>query len=98
MNFPKFSSLFQLVTALPLSSLGFTLWFILGGQLLAQDGGYAKGLAIYLAPGDTPATATAVLYRKYTKSFPHSYFDVGSSSPLSVENGRILKMVDLSLL
>jgi hypothetical protein len=86
----------RLFSTLQMSGLTLALVLILGSELTAQNAGYAKGVLIYLAPGDTPQTASATLYRNYTKAFPHSHFDVGASSPMSVENGRILKMLDLS--
>ena len=68
------------------------------GLASAQESGYAKGLIVYLGLGDTPLTARAALFRSVKQAAPHSYYDVGGSSPLAVENGRILKNLDLSLM
>lgn len=68
----------------------------LSGHALA--GTFAEGLVVYLTPGDTPETAKATLFRKFTFAAPHSYFDIGASAPLAIENGLILKKVDISFI
>ncbi len=62
----------------------------------AQNSGFAQGILFYMTPGDTEATAKATLYRKYRQSAPRSFFDVGAASELAVENGLMLKMIDLN--
>lgn len=84
--------LFLRLKFLHLLLIGLTL----SGQALA--GTFAEGLVVYLTPGDTPETAKATLFRKFTYAAPLSYYDIGASAPLAIENGMVLKRVDISFI
>lgn len=79
-------SLWQLATLILLTATA---------QLHAQSQAYAKGIVIYIAPGDTLQDARASLYRSYTHAQPTSSFDIGSGTPLVIENSVVLEMLDL---
>lgn len=65
-------------------------------QLHAQSQAYAKGIVIYIAPGDSLQDARASLYRTYTHAQPTSSFDIGAGSPLIIENSVVLEMLDIA--
>lgn len=65
-------------------------------QLHAQSQAYAKGIVIYIAPGDTLQDARASLYRTYTHAQPTSSFDTGVGTPLVIENSVVLEMIELT--
>lgn len=83
---------------LPITISRLVLWLLFAlicPLAQAQSGNYAEGLIVYLTPGDTLQSARGALYRKFTPAAPLSYVDVGGTVPMAIENGLILKRLDI---